>query len=122
MAPLLMTPLLVASLVWLALARDLPGTIGALVISFLIFSLAATTLPPALQAFLPNRLRGQALVRSQSRCQRPPIVDVNGQVWVGGRHERQTGDCRWRPGPSAGAAFNASNFARQTLSECESVR
>jgi len=61
MAPLLLTPVLAASLVWLAFAKDLTGTMCALVLAFFIFSLASTTLPPALQAFLPNRLRGQAL-------------------------------------------------------------
>jgi MFS family permease len=61
MAPMFLTPPLALSLVWLALARDLPSTMCAFVLAYFLFSLGATSIPPALQAFLPNRLRGQAL-------------------------------------------------------------
>jgi hypothetical protein len=69
-----------------------------------------------------HRAESDARVRSQSRCQRPPIVDVNGPAWYWGRPSRQTSDCRWAPGFSDGVVFNRPNFVRQTLSECERVR
>ncbi|MBV9996135.1 MAG: MFS transporter [Caulobacteraceae bacterium] len=61
MAPLFLTPPLFAVLVWLALTNDLTSTMCALIASFFLFSLGSVTLLPALQAFLPNRLRGQGL-------------------------------------------------------------
>lgn len=60
-APMLLTPLLVIALAWLALSRGLASSLGALVLTFFLFSIIANTVWPALQAMTPSRLRGQAL-------------------------------------------------------------
>ncbi|MBV9997438.1 MAG: MFS transporter [Caulobacteraceae bacterium] len=61
LAPMLLAPFLAAALAWLTLAPETTSTLVASFVALALVSLSSTTIWPAMQAILPNRLRGQVM-------------------------------------------------------------